>query len=101
MPATARTGDIGVGICCCHPPIPCIGMSGIVISGATTSIVEGSPPARCADLVLGGCGHVGVIISCSSTKVSEGLGTARSGDGFSGCFSGVIVTGAATDISGG
>lgn len=99
MPQTSRITDIGVGSCCCHPPIPCISMSGTLVTGAGTHLVENQPVSRIGDVVLGFCGHVGVMISGSPTKFSEGSQTVRVGDQFSGCFTGTLVTGASTQIS--
>lgn len=99
MPEVARIGDTGVGTCCCHPPIPCIGMTGVVASGAGTVNAESSNVARLGDIVLGNCGHTGIIVSSSGTVTAEGALIARLGDSFTGCFSGTIVTGAGTVIN--
>jgi len=101
MPQTSRVADIGIGVCCCHPPIPCIGMSGVLITGAGRITVEGSKVSRITDIVLAGCGHTGVMVTGSGTEISEGLGTVRVTDQFVGCFTGSLVTGAATDQTGG
>ncbi|MCK5605156.1 hypothetical protein KAR91_24915 [Candidatus Pacearchaeota archaeon] len=101
MPSTSRIGDIGVGICCCHPPIPCIPMVGPLITGAGTTSVENSPPSRCGDIIIGYCGHPGIMITCSGKETIEGAGTTRIGDLFAGCFTGALVTGAGSDITGG
>ncbi len=95
MPAIARSGDVGVGTCCCHPPIPCIGMSGVAIGGATITTVEGPNVVRMADVVMGGCGHVGVMVSGAAKTSVEGQLVARNGDAFAGCFTGVLASGAA------
>lgn len=101
MPNDSRISDIGVGICCCHCPACCIGMSGHLITGASTVIYEGMPTSRLTDIVLGFCGHTGTMVTSSTTVIVEGLGTVRIGDNFEGCFTGVLVTGASTIISGG
>jgi len=101
MPQTSRVADIGIGICCCHIKPPCIGVSGVLITGAGTITVEGSKVSRITDIVLAGCGHVGVMVTGSTTEFSELLGTARVTDQFVGCFTGCLVTGAATDFTGG
>jgi uncharacterized Zn-binding protein involved in type VI secretion len=92
--AISRVTDLGVGICCCHPPIPCIGVTGVLITGAGTVSVEGQSDSRIGDLILGSCGHIGVMVTGSPTVTVENSPTARIGDIFSGCFSGVIITGA-------
>jgi uncharacterized Zn-binding protein involved in type VI secretion len=101
MPNDSRITDVGVGVCCCHCPICCIGMSGNLITGASTVLYEGQPSSRISDTVLGGCGHTGTMVGGSSTVIIEGMGTSRIGDSFVGCFSGSLVTGASTIISGG
>lgn len=96
MPNISRIGDIGVGTCC-HPSHDgCIGMSGVISTGASITIAEGSNISRIGDIVIGGCGHVGVIITGSGNIITEGSNTARIGDSFSGVFSGTLVTGASS-----
>ena len=92
----SRITDVGVGICCCHPPIPCIGMVGVIITGANKTNVENQPVSRIGDIVIGNCGHIGIINTGSSTVLTENSSTARVGDSFSGCFTGTIITGAET-----
>ena len=101
MPKTARISDVGVGVCCCHPPIPCIPMVGVLVTAASTITVKGQRVSRLTDICLGGCGHPGFMVSSSGTEVSENLKTVRLGDSFSGCFSGSLVTGASNDETGG
>lgn len=96
MPSISRIGDLGVGTCCCHPPIPCIGMSGIIITGASTVFAEDSNVSRITDIVLGFCGHTGILVSGSPNVFAEALNTVRIGSAFVGCFTGTIVTGATT-----
>jgi len=53
MPLSARTfGDIWVGICCCHPPIPCIGMAGPIITGSPNTKSGNLPQARLVDMTI-------------------------------------------------
>ncbi len=92
MPAEARIGDVAVGVCCCHPPIPCVGWVGVIVTGAGTRSTEGASTARIGDVVVG-C-HPQVIVSGSGLQSVEGPSTARIGDATAGCTSGVIVTGA-------
>ena len=94
----ARIGDVGVGICCAHNG--CISMVGNLITGASTVLAENSQVSRIGDIMLGNCGHIGIMITGSSTVVAEGSPLCRIGDQFSGIFSGVVVSGAATVISG-
>lgn len=100
MPPVCRIGDIGVGQCCNHSPIPCIGMSGTVSTGASTVLAESSPIARIGDIVIGGCGHIGIIVSGSPTVLVAGSPAARIADSFVGDFTGVLVTGASTVMVG-
>ena len=90
----ARVGDLGVGQCCCHPPVPCIGMSGTVSTGSVNVFAAGSLVTRIGDIVIGGCGHVGIIVSGSGSVIVNGIPASRIGDAFVGCFTGTIVTGA-------
>jgi len=92
---------MGVGICCCHPPAPCVGMAGSLVTGAGTVVAEGQPVSRIGDVMLGFCGHVGIMVTGSATVVAEGSNVCRIGDQFVGCFTGVVVTGAGTVITGG
>lgn len=96
MPCVSRIGDLGVGICCCHPPIPCIGMSGMLVTGSGDVSAENSNVSRISDVMLGFCGHVGVMVAGSPTVQANNLPVVRVGDPFVGCFTGVVVSGAAT-----
>lgn len=93
MPASARLTDIWSGICCCHPPIPCIGMTGPIITGSPNCNSGGLAQARLTDMTIGQCGHPGTIVTASPTVNANGLGKARIGDQVTGCNIGVIVTG--------
>lgn len=93
MNAISRIGDIGVGICCCHPPIPCIGMAGIIVTFSSDVIVNNRGAGRVGDIVLGGCGHVGVLVNGSSLSITNERSQAFVGSVFAGCFTGVIVSG--------
>lgn len=96
MSSVSNIASIGCGICCCHPPIPCIGMVGMLITGAQTQTTEGSSTSRVGDIVLGNCGHIGVMVSGNPIYISEGSPVVSIGDAFSGCFTGTLVTGANT-----
>lgn len=97
----ARIGDTGTGICCGHPPIPCISMTGQIISGSPTVFGEGINMSRIGDIVQGACGHTGTLISGSSTVFTNGITQCYIGSAFSGTFSGTIVSGASTVFIGG
>lgn len=97
MPNSARAFvDIWTGICCCHPPIPCIGMVGPIITGSINTKSGGSPQARLTDMTIGTCGHPGIIVTASVNHKTNGLGSARVGDSVTGCNIGVIATGNTT-----
>ena len=73
MPNSARAFvDIWVGICCCHPPIPCIGMVGPIITASVDTKSGGSGQARLTDMTIGGCGHPGIIVSSSVNHKTNG-----------------------------
>ena len=101
MPPQSRIGDLGVGICCCHPPIPCIRMVGPLIQGSPNHRTNGIPSSRLGDMIIGYCGHSGFMISSSATARINGLGAVRIGDNFSGCFTGILVQGSPNTITGG
>ena len=98
---TARLGDIGVGICCCHDSPPCISMTGTIIQGSPNVLTNGLETARLGDIIIGSCGHIGHIITASSSVYANSKGIARLGDSFSGCFKGVIVSGSGNTQTGG
>jgi uncharacterized Zn-binding protein involved in type VI secretion len=92
MPGNARAADIWSGICCCHPPIPCIGMAGPIVTFSSDVNVNNRGQARLGDTVIGYCGHPGVIVSASGNTNCNGRGIARCGDSVVGCTIGTIVT---------
>ena len=94
MSASAIVSSIGVGICKGHiPPIP---MTGVVITGAGSKQIENNDAAIVSSIVMGHCGHFGTIISGAGDVEVEGQDQAVVGSPFTGIFSGVITTGAAT-----
>lgn len=101
MPPQSRIGDIGIGICCCHPPIPCIFMIGYLVQGSYNHRTNTIPSSRLTDMVLGFCGHPGWMVTSSGTARINGLGAVRIGDTFAGCFNGRIVQGSPNTIVGG
>ncbi len=96
MPGLGRIGDSFIGTCCCHSDPTCIGTSGVIISGAAMTTVEGSPAARIGDMGITSCGHIAVIVGGSSTITVESSPVSRIGDSVSGCVTGVLVSGATT-----
>jgi len=88
----ARIGDAFVGICICHPTP--IGMTGIIVTGASISTCESSPITRIGDIGIGVCGHITMIVTGAEKCVVEGSPPARIGDAVAGCINGLIVTGA-------
>jgi len=93
MPSASRLTDIWTGICCCHPPIPCIGMSGPIITSSPDTISGNLGQGRLSDLTMGYCGHIGTIVTGSPNCLANSLGKARIGDTVTGCNIGTIVTG--------
>jgi len=98
MPQVSRLKDIWSGICCCHPPIPCIGMTGPIVTASENHKSMGFPVARLADMVIGWCGHPGNIVTSSSSNITNSRGKARIGDIVTGCTIGNIITGAPRHI---
>jgi len=92
MAGNARSFDLWAGICCCHPPIPCVGMAGPIITFSTDTQVNSRGQARMFDITIGFCGHSGVIVSSSLNTQVNSRGVARCFDVVVGCNIGVIVT---------
>lgn len=99
MPASARVGDIWTGICCCHPPYPCIPMAGFIVQGSPDITSAASAQARLSDITIGGCGHSGTLIPPTSpTVLGNSLQKATFGTGVTGCNQGTVVTGSPSHI---
>ena len=101
MPSKCRVGDVGIGTCCCHSEPTCRNKTGVIITGTGRSNANSIPSSRATDVVMATCGHVGIIVGGSSTANSEGLSDARVGDSFSGCFTGVLMSGSSNINTGG
>jgi uncharacterized Zn-binding protein involved in type VI secretion len=93
MPSNSRLTDIWCGICCCHPPAPCIPMWGPIVTSSPDRTVNNLGQARLTDVTIGWCGHPGVIVSGSPNAKTDNLPDARVGDAVVGCNIGAIVTG--------
>ena len=94
MPAASRSFvDVWAGICCCHPPYPCIPMGGPIITGSWDHSVGNFGQARLVDMTIGACGHPGTIVTGAPYSLTNNLGKARVGELVVGCNMGVIVTG--------
>ncbi|MEM3827992.1 MAG: PAAR domain-containing protein [Conexivisphaerales archaeon] len=93
MSNNARLTDIAMGICCCHPPIPCIPMVGTIITASPNVSTNSLGQARLTDLVLGACGHIGLIVSGSPNVQVNNLALARVSDAVAGCLIMTIATG--------
>ncbi len=92
MPGNARLTDLWAGVCCCHPPIPCIGMAGPIVTSSPNVNTNSLPQARQTDVDIGFCGHPGIIACSSGNTYVNSLGVARLGDCVVGCTIGAIVT---------
>ncbi len=100
MPKVSRITDMFVGICCCHPPAPCIPMTGKILTGSPDSQSNILSVGRINDLVIGDCGHTGKIVTGSGSNISNNLGKATIGSQVTGCLIGKIVTGNPTHDTG-
>lgn len=100
---SARIGDVGTGICCCHSDPTCQARTGIIVEGSSTVFADGLGMAGIGNVVKAEpCGHTGILVSGSTTVFREGIGASTIGSPFgSGCFSGIIVSGASTVFVGG
>jgi len=95
MPNVSRITDRFVGVCCCHPPIPCIGTGGKIIVGNPTHESTGQKVGRITSLCLGDCGHFTKIVSGASTHETGGQKAGRiTSKVASACIVGTVVTGA-------
>jgi len=88
----ARIGDIGIGTCCCHKH--CRSTMGQLITGSPNVRAAKSPTSRLGDIMLSSCGHIGIMVTASAKVRANKIPTCRLGDSFTGCFNGVVVTGA-------
>jgi len=93
MPSVSRLTDLWAGICCCHPPIPCIPMAGPIITASHNAESGNLKVARLTDVVMGYCGHTGTIVTASASNITNNLGKARIGDSVTGCTIGNLITG--------
>ena len=93
MPSDARFSDVFVGICFCHPPIPVIPSTGMILTSAPTVYTDCLGQARMSDIVLGFCGHIGMIATGSGSTYTNNLPEARVGDTVVGSIIGNIMTG--------
>jgi len=76
-------------------------MTGFIISGNSSVLVQGLPTGVVSSIIIGTCGHVGVVVSGSNLAITGGVPIARISSTFVGCFTGLIVTGAANVLVGG
>jgi len=97
---TSRLNDTWSGICCCHPPYPCIGMSGRIIKASTDTISTVQGQGRLMDITIGGCGHTGILITASTTNFANSRGKTRLNDFIIGCNIGKMITGNNTHLIG-
>ena len=97
MPYTARIGDQIQGYCNIHET----NVSGQIITGSSTVIINNAGVARLGDLALGSCGHTTVIVEASPDVYADGIKVARLGDAVDGNITGTIVTGSSNVITNG
>ena len=100
MPSVSRLTDMWVGICCCHPPDPCIPMGGTIVHGSIDAVSASLGVARLTDLTIGWCGHSGNIVTSSLSNITNGRGKGIVTSMVTGCNIGVVVTGNSTHNTG-
>jgi len=100
MPSVSRLTDMWVGVCCCHPPAPCVPMGGTIVSGSSDAVSSGLGNGRLTDMTIGWCGHPGMIVSASISNTTNGLGKAIITSQVVGCNIGTVVTGNPTHNTG-
>lgn len=97
---TGRLTDLWVGVCCCHPPYPCIPMTGRIYTASTDTFSTEKGQGRLVDETIGECGHPGKVIQGSNICFANERGKAFVGAGVTGCNIGNIVTGNQTHFIG-
>jgi uncharacterized Zn-binding protein involved in type VI secretion len=90
MPNVARHGDIGWGVCVCHP-VPILFCGPIIVDSGDVYVNERGE-ARLGDITINPCGHTGTIVTASGTVYTNERGVARLGDYITGCNIGTIIT---------
>lgn len=88
----AKIGDIAVGVCYAHESP--VSFTAVIITGATTVIVNGAGAGVVGAIALSDCGHPVTLITGSLTVLSESGPTHRLGD------IGVNAGGTSTTING-
>jgi hypothetical protein len=99
MPAHCRVGDIGVGICCCHPPIPCIGYVTVFVTGSSSTSADGRAEVREGDIGASTCGHATIALTGSGSNQNDGRAVHRTGDIGINCGVYVALTGSPNTTS--
>jgi hypothetical protein len=97
---TARLNDVWSGICCCHPPDPCISMTGRIIKASTDTLSTIQGQGRLLDITIGGCGHTGRLITASTKNFANSIGKTRLNDFVIGCNIGKMIEGNTTHLIG-
>ena len=95
MPQVSRITDRFIGVCCCHPPIPCISTGGRIIEGSPKHVSTGQKVGRVTSLCLGDCGHFTRVVTGAASQYTAGPKVARvTSNVASSCITGKVVTGA-------
>ncbi len=90
----SRINDVGIGYC---PPCERV-VTGRIVTGNVTVIVEGSPVSYHNCTFQGDCGHTSSLIS-SAENITNSMSIARINDPINGTITGSITTGALTVFS--
>ena len=90
---SSRVTDVGAGICCCHPPAPCVGSVGVLVTGAPSVVDDHFYSSRITDVIVHACGHVSVMVTGNPANVDACFYSSRVTDLYVGCVLGVILTG--------
>jgi hypothetical protein len=96
LPSQTRIGDIGVGSCPCHPPIPVVGYVTIFVTGKGAKS-DGRDECTVGTVGVASCGHATVALTGSSTTLNAGSPNHRVGDVGANCGAYVAVTGSPTN----
>ena len=91
---------IWTGTCCCHPPVPCIPMTGYILTGSANVQSSSQAQGRLTDITIGECGHTGILVSGTSVVKANNLQKALVISAVTGCNIGVVVQGDVTHCLG-
>lgn len=91
MPAQARIGDIGIGVCPCHKSP--VGYITVFATGASSVQANNLTSCIISTVGIASCGHPTVALTGSPDVYHENMSAHRVGDMGANCGPYVVVTG--------